>query len=141
MADLFDDLSGLISNPKPGMKVALNVEVHNSDEDVSEDGFTPTQLAGRRATLFTRALIERDVDPKNISAGALNKAPSQVHIYFNMIVVDQQAAKKEAAKIMRRNGELPAAPARAQPAETDPTESEMPVEQVAPDVVEQQPAG
>ena len=102
MADLFTDLGDLIATSRPGMKMEAEVLVNGLEAEARGTKLSPQELAGRRATLFVRALIERGVDERALTAMAIESRKPEVKLFFKTHVVDEVEALKEARKIIRR---------------------------------------
>lgn len=99
MAPLFYDLAHTIIEPKPGTFMQATIMVHTTDNDKGSGVFSPEELAIRRATLFTRAIIERGVESKFISAGTLREAAPEIVISFKVIISDSQRAHEVAKQL------------------------------------------
>ena len=96
----FESLAGVLKTPKTGMGISTQIIVQADENDLgdalNEDGLL--ELAGRRSSLFTRALVDEGVDPLLISAGA-QKDATKIKMIFEIYIGDYEAALVEAAKL------------------------------------------
>lgn len=99
MAPLFYDLASTITAPKPGTHMIAQIMIHTTDAEEGSYLFKPAELAIRRATLFTRAVVERGVEGDRISAGTIKGEKSEMVISFKVIIADYERAVQEAVKI------------------------------------------
>lgn len=106
MAELFTDLSDVVANARPGLRMEADILVYGLEKEAERIPMSAHELAGRRSSLFVRALIERGVDEKALSAAALVANNPEVKVFFRMIVVDEKEALKEARRIVRRQQKL-----------------------------------
>lgn len=102
MAELFTDLADVIASGRPGVRMEADVIVYGLEKEAKGLTMSAHELAGRRSSLFVRALIERGVDESSLSAAAVVAATPEVKVFFRMVVVDEQAALKEAKRILRQ---------------------------------------
>lgn len=118
MAELFTDLSDIVANARPGIKMSADVIVYGLEKEAEKSPLSAHELAGRRAALFVRALIERGVDEKVLSASAVVAENPEVKIFFKMNVVNENEALKEAKRLMRKQQQMmqPVTPAADEPA-------------------------
>lgn len=81
----FEDLAKTVQDRRAGTSMRLQVMVSGDESTLNADTpYDDFSLAGRRSTLFTRALIAEGVDQKQISAGAFKAEPSLImtfHIF------------------------------------------------------------
>jgi len=101
MAPLFYDLAHTISEPKSGTHMVAQIMIHTTDDEQGSSRLSPSELAIRRATLFTRAIAERGVEGKNISAGTIQEARSEIVISFKIVVSDYKEAEEEGRQILQ----------------------------------------
>jgi hypothetical protein len=90
MASFFEDISRVVTTKRPDSRLYAEVILEQNRTDIGTSRLNLSELAGRRASLFVRALIERNVDPSRISAGALysESGASQVRIFFDVVIDD-----------------------------------------------------
>lgn len=110
MAELFADLSDLIATSRPGLRMHAEILVNGLEKEARGTGVSALELAGRRSTLFARALIERGVDERSLTAIAVESKRPEVKLFFRTEVIDETEALKEARKIIRRRKTGPKMP-------------------------------
>lgn len=91
----FDQLGSSIAHPKAGMGVTSQVTVRANEAEKPQKGMDAFELAGRRSSLFTRALIDSGVKAISIASGAGLGKPSIV-MHFDIYVADINRANKAA---------------------------------------------
>lgn len=84
----FDSMAEVITRKRVGSDMTVEVTVQGNESDVAGTNLNALELAGRRSTLFTRALIKRDVPANKLTANATLEHESKVIMYFNVIVKD-----------------------------------------------------
>jgi flagellar motor protein MotB len=104
MAPLFYDLAHTISNPKPGTTLTGSVMMHTASGESSGSALSVAELSIRRATLFTRAIIERGVEGRLLSAGTVRGDKPEVVITFKVLVDNPHKAREEGARILEERG-------------------------------------
>ena len=92
MAYFFEDVARIVSTKRPGSRLISEIVVKNNQDDLGNSQIPLRELAGRRASLFVRALIERGVDVRYISGSTEISKNSEVQLYFNIVVTDYQKA-------------------------------------------------
>lgn len=108
MADFFEDIANVVSSKRPGTHLVSQVTVQLDESDRGSSTLDLRELAGRRSALFVRALIERGVNPKYISAASKQSEVgerSEVRIFFKIVVTDHEEAKQGARELNKRRSE------------------------------------
>jgi len=81
----FEDLAKTVQDRRADTSMRLQVMVSGDESTLSNDTpYDDFSLAGRRSTLFTRALIAEGIEKSQISAGAFKAEPSLIltfHIF------------------------------------------------------------
>jgi len=94
--EFFQDLATLIAQPRPGVYVATEVRVPAYAEVGSR--MDRSELAGRRAAIFTRALIERGARPHQLTATASEgddvSTGARMVLYFTIHIENAEQALK-----------------------------------------------
>jgi hypothetical protein len=98
MVLFFEDLAEVLSNPKPGLGYVTQVIVQSNQSEVGESSMGALELAGRRATLFLRALVDEGVKKQSISAGARVENP-KINMTFEVFISDHGQAMGEARRL------------------------------------------
>lgn len=88
-AGLFNDLADVLSQKRPGMGMSLDVSVY-----APESRPETLDLAGRRATILTRALIERDANPKQVLAEVREGDDGEIVLFFNIHIANVSQASR-----------------------------------------------
>lgn len=102
MAPLFYDLANTINSPKPGTNMIAQIMVTTTEDGNETNSYSQEELAIRRATLFTRAIIERGVEGKLISAGTINNAKKpEIIISFTVVINDVKLAEETKNRIAK----------------------------------------
>lgn len=91
----FEDLAEILNQPKPGLEIQTQIMVQNHQGQDKDESF---ELAGRRAALFLRALVDENVRTDLISAGAL-LGTDEIVLQFDIILIDPSAARLEAIRL------------------------------------------
>ncbi len=105
----FQDLADILSHAKSGFNIISQVIVQAEETDLKQptslDAF---ELAGRRAAIFVRALIDEGTDKTKISAGAL-VAPSSIILTFYVYKTENEldSASKNLKNIFKKQGVIP----------------------------------
>lgn len=105
MADFFEDIAHVVSSKRPGTHMLSQVTITLDEADIGSSTLDLRELAGRRASLFVRALIERGVKPRYVSAAAKEGGvgdPSEVEIFFKVVITDSKEAKQMARELNRK---------------------------------------
>lgn len=102
MAYFFEDIARIVSTERPGSRLISEIVIKNNETDIGNSQIALRELAGRRATLFLRALVERGVDTHYISAGAAVSEESMVEVFFEIVVTDHAKAAQPPRNIIRR---------------------------------------
>ena len=102
MVEFFGELADVVSNPKPGFKMEVNVIVGSNKEEIGVWDMDPQEFAGRRASLMIRAFEERGAEPKLLSASAVESERPEVKIFFSVLVADKDQAFIEARKLQEK---------------------------------------
>ena len=102
MAYFFEDIARVVSTERPGSHLVSEIVVKNNESDIGNSQIPLRELAGRRATLFLRALEERGVDPKYMTAGAQINGDSMVEVFFEIHVTDHVKASQPPRDVIRR---------------------------------------
>ncbi len=102
MSYFFEDVARIVSTKRPGSRLVAEILVKNNESDLGNSKIAIRELAGRRAALFIRALIERGVDSRFISAATENSGESIVEIFFEIIVTDHQKATAPPRDVVNR---------------------------------------
>jgi hypothetical protein len=98
MVLFFEDLAEVLSNPKPGLGYITQVIVQSDESEVGDASMSALELAGRRSTLFLRALLDEGVKKQFASAGARIDAP-RIHMQFEIFISDHNQAMGEARRL------------------------------------------
>lgn len=104
MAYFFEDVARIVSTERPGSRLISEIVVKNNETDLGNSQIPLRELAGRRATLFLRALVERGVDTHYISAGTEMNGESNVEVFFEILVTDHMKAAQPPRDVIRRGG-------------------------------------
>ena len=104
MAYFFEDVARVVSTERPGSHLVSEIVVKNNETDLGNSQIPLRELAGRRSALFLRALAERGVDARYMTAGAQVSDESMVEVFFEIIVTDHQKAAAPAREVIRRQG-------------------------------------
>lgn len=88
-AGLFNDLADVLSQKRPGMSMSLDVSVYATD-----DGPGQLDLAGRRATILTRALLERGANPQQVLAEVREGDDGEIVLFFNIHIANVSQASR-----------------------------------------------
>lgn len=88
-AGLFNDLADVLSQKRPGMSMSLDVSVYAAD-----DGPGQLDLAGRRATILTRALLERGANPQQVLAEVREGDDGEIVLFFNIHIANVSQASR-----------------------------------------------
>lgn len=107
MAYFFEDVARIVSTQRPGSRLLTEVVIKNNDTDIGSAKIPVRELAGRRAALFVRALLERGVNPKYISGGVEVSNESVIEVFFEIVVTDHVKATKSPRDVVRRSGAQP----------------------------------
>jgi flagellar motor protein MotB len=100
--EFFQDMAGLLSRDRVGVRLTSEVRVKGSPADMGADTTMPLpELAGRRAAVFTRALMERGVLPVTTSASALEDSRQEIILFVYINLVNARAA----ASALSRQGD------------------------------------
>lgn len=102
MAYFFEDIARVVSTERPGSHLISEIVVKNNETDIGNSQIPLRELAGRRSTLFLRALEERGVDPHYMTAGAEINGDSMVEVFFEIHVTDHVKASQPPRDIIRR---------------------------------------
>ena len=102
MANFFEEIAKVVSSHRPGTHMMSQVTVMLNESDRGATKLDLRELAGRRATLFVRALIERGVKPEYISAATNTEDKSEVEIFFKVIITDAQEASQTARELEKK---------------------------------------
>lgn len=94
MGNFFIDLADQIARPRPGIYVDTKVMVNAAEEDLGGIDYDLMELGGRRASLFTRALIERGIFDQRIRAATRVTRQSGIELMLTIVVEDEEAALK-----------------------------------------------
>ncbi len=99
MAGFFRDMAHALSRDRPGLIMQSETTVFGHEDD-GASGEALAQQTGHRATLFTRALIERGVPPSHTAAGALivEKKPI-IRLMVDLHIDNQEALTEEAKRL------------------------------------------
>lgn len=108
MAYFFEDVARIVASKRPGSRLVTEVVVKNDNTDLGNSKIPLNELAGRRAALFIRALAERGVNTKYVSASAQFTGESTVDIFFKIIILDHlqsstNALEKAAPRTNRKS--------------------------------------
>ncbi len=100
--EFFQDMANLIAKERIGLRLTSNVIVKATLQDINPEVPGPgmMELTGRRAAVFTRALMERGVLPITTSAGAIEDDKQEIIIYIDIELVNERAA---ASALSRQN--------------------------------------
>ena len=111
LATFFNELARTINRSRPGIVMHSEIVAHQPKG-------TPLELAGRRTSLMTRALIERGVIAQRISAGAINDDThaGTIVVTFRPHIQDKQSAMAHARDLLGLAPLPKAAPLAVQPA-------------------------
>ncbi|MFT7144460.1 MAG: hypothetical protein ACI9TY_001202 [Alphaproteobacteria bacterium] len=115
MAYFFEDVARIVATKRPGSRLVAEVVVKNDKTDLGNSQVPLRELAGRRAALFIRALAERGIDTKYISASAELTGESTVDVFFKIIITDYQKSTAAPRDIVRRDGKDSGKIARPEP--------------------------
>jgi flagellar motor protein MotB len=88
-AGLFNDLAEVISQKRPGMGLSLEVSVYAQDSAPQD-----LDLAGRRATILTRALLERGADEQQLLAEVREGDDGEIILFFNVNILNLPQASR-----------------------------------------------
>lgn len=114
-AGFFSDIAKLLEKPRAGIAMVLDVIIVGTDDDVKGADISPFELAGRRSTLFSRALVNKGMDAMKITAKAKRGEMSEVILQFHTTINDPTKALKEAHKRGYGGATPPAAEPQAGP--------------------------
>ncbi|MBI1363359.1 MAG: hypothetical protein GC134_05190 [Proteobacteria bacterium] len=99
--EFFQDMANLLSQERIGMHLTSDLVVKGTLQDLAPDStISVMELAGRRAAIFARALMERGVLPVTTSAGAIEDTKQEMILYINVELVNAKAA---ATALSRQN--------------------------------------
>lgn len=104
MAYFFEDIARIVSIERPGSKLISEIVLKNNESDMGNSQIPLRELAGRRAALFLRALVERGVDTHYITAGVEINGESMVEVFFEILITDHIKSAAPPREIIRREG-------------------------------------
>ena len=107
--EFFQDFARVLAKSRPGVRIRTDVSVHAVANKKLPQGISDIELAGMRAAIFLRALIERGLPSSLASANADEDQKPEIIVQMSVDVLDRD----EALNAVRRAA---IAPAQKEPA-------------------------
>lgn len=103
MVNFFEEMAETLGKQRAGFRIEAQVLVKGEPKDtaLSLGDTTPFELAGRRSSLFVRALGERGANPELLSAAAIEvRRLGELQMKFNIVITDEKQVLNEARRLL-----------------------------------------
>lgn len=105
-AAFFSDIVKVLTQHDDVLEIHTRVEVSATPEEAQGSGYPTDELAGRRAALLVRALVDRGIPAKHIhaAAGSEQEEEGEITLFFDMVVKDQSRFTQKTQELLNEMG-------------------------------------